>query len=377
MQTDFDVAVIGGGIAGVSAAAEIANGASVVLIEAERQPGYHSSGRSAALFAPGYGSSAMQALTALSRPFFDAAPEGFSEVPLLTPRGLMRTASEDQLAMLEALPGHMRDPERLIWMSGEEAEARAPILRPGHVKRAFLDDGASDIDVHALLQGFLRQAKAAGAQMQMGTPVTALAREGDGWRVTLGKESLRVGVVVNAAGAWADDLAALAGVAKVGLQPKRRTAITVAAPEGIDVATLPMIVDAPEDFYVKPDAGRLLASPADETPSAPCDAQPEEMDVAICVDRLMTTCAVDVRRIESKWAGLRSFAPDHLPVVGFAPDAPGFFWLAGQGGTGVQTSPGAARLAATLVLGRPAEEAVGDTGLKAEAIAPGRPALAG
>lgn len=358
-------------------AAEIAPSASVVLIEAESQPGYHSSGRSAALFAPGYGSSAMQALTALSRPFFDAPPEGFAEAPLLTPRGLMRTASEDQLAALEALPDHMRDPSRLVWMTGAEAEARAPILRPGHVKRAFLDESASDIDVHALLQGFLRLAKAAGADVRLGAPVREIAQEGGGWRVLAGGESLRADVVVNAAGAWADEVARMAGVAPVGLQPKRRTAITVAAPAGLDVAALPMIVDAAESFYVKPDAGRLLASPADETPSAPCDAQPEELDVAICVDRLCTTCALEVRRIESKWAGLRTFAADHLPVVGFAADAPGFFWLAGQGGTGVQTSPGLSKLAATLVLGRPIGEAVGDTGLSAEEIAPDRPALAG
>ena len=376
MQDHFDVAVIGGGIAGLSAAANIARGASVVVLEGESQPGYHSSGRSAAILAQGYGSGAMQVLTGLSEPFFNAPPAGFAEAPLLTPRGLMRVAREDQLQALKAVAAQMEGRAALAWLTGEEAEARAPLLRPGHIARAFYNPDAADIDVHGLMQGFLRMAKSAGAEFFGKAEVVSMAPAAQGWRIETAQGVVTAGVVVNAAGAWADKVATLAGVRPLGLQPMRRTAITVAAPGDVDVQAMPMIVDADEEFYVKPEAGKLMASPGDETPAEPQDAQPEELDVAICVDRVSQACRIEVRRIESKWAGLRSFFPDRLPACGFDPEAKGFFWLAGQGGAGVQTAPAMGRLAAALVLGTPVEEVLADSGLAPGYIAPGRPALA-
>lgn len=376
MSSEFDVAVIGGGIAGISAAAEISCGASVVVLERESQPGYHASGRSAAILAQNYGTPPMQALTALAEPFLAAPPPGFCEAPLLSPRGMMRIARPDQLDAIRALAATSGDFADLVWLSGPEAEARAPLLRPGHIARAFINEAAADIDVHALIQGYLRQARAAGAELRLGAEVREIRREGARWRIVTGAGEVLADTIVNAAGAWADQIAQRAGLRPLGLTPMRRSAITVAAPQGLDVAALPMIVDTDEAFYVKPEAGRLMASPGDESPSQPCDAQPEELDVAICVDRISQACRLDVRRIESKWAGLRTFAPDRLPVCGPDPAARGFLWLAGQGGVGVQTSPALSRIAAAMVLGSPLSSLLGDSGLKLEALAPGRPALA-
>lgn len=377
MQDTFDVAVIGGGIAGLSVAAEIAQGASVVVLEAESQPGYHSSGRSAALLVQGYGAGVLQRLVALSEPFLTAPPEGFSEAPLTAPRGFLRVARADQVEALEAHAAAIEDPAARQWMSGAEAEALAPLLRPGHIARAIFTPGARDIDVHALMQGYQRRARAAGAELRVKAQVTALAREGAGWRVETAAGPLRAGLIVNAAGAWADELAGLAGLARRGLTPMRRTAITVDAPAGLALESLPMIVDAGEAFYARPMGGKLMASPHDEHPTAPCDAQPEELDVALCVDALCTACALEVRRIESKWAGLRSFFADRLPACGFDPAEPRFFWLAGQGGDGVQTSPALSRLAGAMVLGRGADAVLAGSGLTEAMLSPARPALAG
>jgi len=349
----FEAAVIGGGVAGVAAAAELARDASVVLVEREDQPGYHASGRSAALFAPNYGSGPMQELTLQSADFFTAPPEGFGT--LLSPRGFVFIAREDQLASL---------PKSLPQVSGAELEAEVPLIRKGYAAGAAWNEGASDIDVHALMQGYLRLAKARGAVVMTGAEVRGLS---PGWQVETSKGSLRARVVVNAAGAWVDEVAKLAGVAPLGFTPMRRSACTVAAPEGLDLGKVPMIVDADEEFYLKPEAGRLMISLADETPSPPCDAQPEELDLAVGVDRAMQACDLQVRRLESRWAGLRTFAPDRAPVVGFDPAAEGFFWMGGQGGTGVQTAPAMGRLVADLVRG----DAPEDAALAAE-IAPGR-----
>lgn len=376
MASAYDVAVIGGGIAGLSVAAEISRGASVILLERESQPGYHSSGRSAALHVQGYGAEVWQRLVALATPFLQAPPAGFSEAPLLTPRGFLRIARKDQRAALEARAAAIEDSSALQWLSGEEARTLAPLLRPGYTDRAFYTPEASDIDVHALMQGFLRQARANGAVFTGGAEVSALGRAGDGWRIATPQGELRAGVIVNAAGAWADLVGARAGLRPLGLQPMRRTAITVEPPSGLPLASLPMIVDAEEAFYTRPMGGKLMASPADETPCAPGDAQPEELDVAICVDRLSTACALEVRRIDSKWAGLRSFLPDRAPACGFDPAEPRFFWLAGQGGDGVQTSPALSRLAAAMVLGEGAEALLADSAITPAMLAPGRPALA-
>lgn len=375
--SEFDVAVIGGGIAGISAAAELSRDANVLLLERESQPGYHSSGRSAATLAQNYGTPPMHALTRLSEPFLSRPPEGFSSVPLLSARGLMRIAREDQVATLMHLAEDMKDNSKLTWLTGDEIVARAPLLRPGHITQAFLNNDAADIDVHALMQGYLRMARASGATIRTSAPVTSLDWQDGQWRIGTPDDDVTATVVVNASGAWVDEVASLAGFRPLGITPMRRTALTFAAPGNVDVAALPMIVDADEHFYVKPEAGKLMASPGDETPTAPCDAQPEELDMAICIDRVTSACLLEVNRIDSAWAGLRSFAPDRLPVCGFASDNSSFFWLAGQGGAGVQTSPALARLTAALVLGQSTDALVSDSELDLSVLSPARLALTG
>lgn len=367
------IVVIGAGIAGASVAAELAAlGQDVLLLEREGAPGYHTTGRSAALYTPSYGPPVIRALTRASRAAFDAPPTPERPHPLLRHREVLFLARPDQAESLEAAAAELP----VTRLSPAEAQARLPLIRDGYLLGALLDADSADIDVDALHRQFLRALGARGGEMRLNTEVTALARDGAGWRIETAQGVIAAEMVVNASGAWADVIAGMAGVAPIGLTPKRRTALLVAAPAGQRVDDWPMVVDVDETFYLRPDAGKLLLSPADETPSAPCDAQPEEWDVALCIDRVQQAIDLPVRRIEHKWAGLRSFVADKAPVVGPAADAPGFVWLAGQGGYGIQTAPALARAAAALALGQPIPADIADQGVSAAALAPQRKGVA-
>lgn len=378
MTETCDFLVIGGGIAGASAGFELARHGRVILAEKESQPGYHTTGRSAALFAEGYGNAPIRALTRASRGFFESPPEGFTEAPLLTPRGAMIVATAEQMPILEkaydetraTLPG-------VEWLDAAGVLRRAPVLREGYAVAGFYNEGERDMDVNAIHQGYLRGIRATDGKIVTDAEITGLTREGDGWRIETRAGSFSAAIVVNAAGAWADEVAALAGVAKVGLQPKRRTAFTFDAPEGMDVHALPAVVDAEENWYFRPESGRLMGSPADEIDSPPCDAQPDEMDIAVAVDRIEQATIFQIRRLASRWAGLRSFVADRTMVAGFAPEAKGFFWLAGQGGYGIQTAPAMGRLAASLATGGGVPGDIAGFGVSAADLAPDRPALRG
>ena len=368
MTQTADIAIIGAGIAGLSLAARLAGTARVIVVEREEQPGYHASGRSAAMFAPTFGAPAWRALARASRPALEAAG-------VLSPRGLMMVARADQIAALDAAERGLSDIPGVRRLDAGAARVRAPLLREGYAAAALLDESAADIDVHALMQGHQRALRAGGGQVLTRAEVHRIDRAGGGWRIATRTGTIEAGMLVNAAGAWADRLARMAGARPVGIVPRRRSALTVAAPEGAEVAPLPMVLDVDEAFYLKPDAGRLLASPADATPTEPGDAAPEEIDLALCIDRIERAFALRVRRIESRWAGLRSFAPDGLPVIGADPELAGFFWLAGQGGAGVETSPALSALAAALITGEGAAAALAGTGLAGGDLSPGRPAL--
>jgi D-arginine dehydrogenase len=371
--TSYDFLVIGAGIAGASISYELASAGRVALIEAEERPGVHATGRSAALFAPSYGGREIRALTRASRAFFDAPPVDFCEHPLLLQRGCMYLAREDQRPRLHRMAAEIRASGGTVSMiDAEMAIAHVPLLRRGYVAEAALDLDAMDIDVAALHHGFLRGGRAAGVDLRSGDRVITADWRGDRWRLGLLGGEAEARVVINAAGAWADEVARLFGAAPVGLQPLRRTALLVDPPTGCDVGRWPAVIDADEEFYFKPDAGKLLLSPADETLVPPGDVQPEELDIAIGVDRVQAALALEVRRVNHSWAGLRSFAPDRVPVVGFDPVAPGFFWCAGQGGYGIQTAPAMARTAAALALGREAPEDVRAEGLETAHLSPAR-----
>ena len=368
-----DFLVVGGGIAGASAAYELAAGGRVILLEREDRPGYHSSGRSAAQFIETYGNASVRALTRASRPFYEAPPEGLADQPLLSPRPLLFIAREDQR---EALAAHIAEVKpqaaALEELDGPQAEVLVPVLRPGYAAAAVLEPESSDIDVHALHQGYLAAFKRRGGELALKSEVAGLIRENGTWRVEAGAETYRAAVVVNAAGAWGDALAALAGAAPVGLVPKRRTVVTFDPPDGLDPASWPLVADIEEDFYFKPEAGRILASPADETPSPPCDAQPEELDIAIVMDRLETATTLAPRSLAHRWAGLRSFVADKSLVIGMDDRVEGFFWLLGQGGYGFQTAPAAARSAAGLLLENTLPPDIAAEGVTAADLAPAR-----
>ncbi|MCB1367476.1 MAG: FAD-binding oxidoreductase [Rhodobacteraceae bacterium] len=370
--SDFDIAVIGGGMAGASVAAELAGQARVVLLEMEAQPGYHTTGRSAALFAPSYGPGPIRALTRASEAFFHAPPDGFCTNRLITPRGILMVARADQLAALDALIAEVSAKSPVSRLDQAGVMALNPLLREGYAAAGMFDANGQDIDVAALHQGYLRRLRGTGGEVRTKAEVTGLSRQGDFWRIATADSDIRARIVVNAAGAWADQIGQLAGAERIGLVPKRRTAMMVAAPDGQGIDTLPITVDIDEAFYLKPDAGRLLLSPADETPSPPCDAQPEEMDIAICVDRVETAFQLSVRRIENKWAGLRSFVADKSPVAGYSGQVDGFFWLAGQGGYGIQTAPALSRFAAAQILGAAVPQDILDQGLDPVALSPAR-----
>jgi D-arginine dehydrogenase len=371
-QNFADIIVIGAGMAGASVAAELAPHARVLLLEGESQPGYHSTGRSAALLVPDYGPPAICALTRASQQFFDAPPDGFTDHALISPRQMLALARQDQLADLEKAFAELHPGSSAEWLTGAAIKKVHPLVRDGYAKAAVLQQGAFDIDVHALHQGYLRAFKSLGGVLLRNHRVNTLHYSGGAWNVTTRDGTYAAPIIVNAAGAWAGELGITAKVEDIALVPKRRTAITVASPDGIDTDPLPIADGANEEFYLKPDAGRLLLSPADKTPTPPCDAQPDEMDIAVCIDRIEQAFEIKVRRILSKWAGLRSFVADGSPVVGYSQIQPGFFWLAGQGGYGIQTAPALSKTAAAMVLksGIPAD--ITDHGFDAADVSPQR-----
>ncbi|MES2952112.1 MAG: FAD-binding oxidoreductase [Pseudomonadota bacterium] len=369
-----DVLIVGAGMAGASAAYFLAPHCRVLVLEREAQPGYHATGRSAAMYSETYGNATVRAITTASKPFYFDPPPGFSDYPLVTPRGALIVGTESDHDHLRTIWQDMRAlVPNVQWWTHADILQRVPVLRPEAAHCGVFEPDAMDMDVHAIHQGFLRGAKAAGAQLVCGAGVQRMQREvGGGWHVDTAAGSFHAPIVVNAAGAWCDELAQLAGVVPIGLVPKRRTAFTTEAPAGSDISNWPLVIDAQESFYFKPDAGVLLVSPANEDAVSPQDVQPEELDVAIAVDRIETATSLQIRQVRRKWAGLRSFVADKSPVVGFAPDAPGFFWLAGQGGYGIQTAPAMGELAAALVRGLPVPAAMAALGVRVEDLSPRR-----
>jgi D-arginine dehydrogenase len=349
MSRRADVLIVGAGIAGASLAAEIAGEASVILLEAEDQPGYHSTGRSAAFWAESYGGPAVQPLTSASGPLLRDG--GF-----LSPRGALHIADLEGKGVLDAME---REFAGAVELRRVGVRSILPLARPGW-ESALLEPSCADIDVAALHASYLKTARAKGAQLVTGTRLHEARREDGCWVVETEAGSFQSNILANAAGAWADEVAAAAGVRPLGIRPYRRTLVQVRVDPPAP-AELPLVIDALGRFYFKPEGGgRLWLSPHDETPCEPGDCAAEEYDVALAVHRFEQGMDMRVERVERSWAGLRSFAPDRIPVYGFAPDRADFFWFAGQGGFGIQTAPAAAKLAAALLLGREPEPAVAD-----------------
>lgn len=375
MQTT-DVLIIGAGMAGASAAYFLAPHRRVLVLEREAQPGYHATGRSAALFSETYGNATVRAISSASKSFFLQPPAGFSPVPLVRPRGALIVGGAADHASLRATWQTMQaQVPNVAWWTQAQILQRVPVLKPEMACHGIFEPDAMDMDVDAIAQGFLRGAKAAGTTLVCQAEVTQVQREAGSWCVNTRAGAFCAPVLINAAGAWGDALAHLAGVTPVGLQPLRRTAFITPAPPDCDITHWPLVIDAHERFYFKPDAGMLLVSPANEDAAAPQDVQPEELDVAIAVDRIEAATALRIRQIRRKWAGLRSFVADKSPVVGFAPDAAGFFWLVGQGGYGIQTAAAMGELAAALVQGQALPAALQTLGVTPNHLSPHRNGL--
>jgi len=369
----YDFIVIGGGIAGAAAGYALAAEGKVVVLEMEDQPGYHSTGRSAAQYTELYGNGPVRALVRLSHEFLDTPPPGFTETPILTPRGALFVGTEEQRPAIEeilALAVAENCPAREL--SPEAAAAIVSVLRPDDFATAVHEPESMDIDVHALLGGYLRQLRARGGELVTGAEVREMTRQGSAWRVETSAGAFTAPVVVNAAGAWGDVVAERAGVNPIGLVPKRRTVILFDPPPEIEIADWPLVIDADENWYFKPDAGKVLASPADETPVPPSDVQPEDIDVALIADRIERMTTMTVGRISHRRAGLRTFTGDKTPVAGFAPDAEGFLWLLGQGGYGIETAPAMARAATALITSKDLPADFAKVGVKAEDLSPAR-----
>ncbi|PTW59012.1 D-arginine dehydrogenase [Breoghania corrubedonensis] len=351
MNETADILIIGGGIAGAGAAARLSPDARIIVLEMEDALGRHATGRSAAIYIRNYGNATLRALNVASEPVLKE-PDGIAEETLLSPRGEMLIASEEEL---DAFNAYLKGADGMERLDADGAVALFPLLKRERIAAAAIERDAQDIDVDRLLQGFARLARRNGARFITDAPAERLARRGGVWRVETPQGTFEAPIVVNAAGAWADVIADRAGARRIGLVPMRRSAAILPAPAGIDVSGWPLVASASEGWYAKPDAGKLMVSPADEDPVEPHDAWPDDMVLAEGLHRFEQAVTMPVTRVERSWAGLRSFVSDRTPAVGFAPDADGFFWLAGQGGYGVQTAPALSRLAADLCLKRPSK----------------------
>jgi len=363
-----DILVIGGGIAGVSVGYFLAEaGCRVILVEGEERLAYHTTGRSAAILYRSYGTKAIQSLTAASLPFLEDPPRALIDVPLLSPRGIVLVARSGQMDRLNA---QAADGVDLEMIDPTDVAELVPVIRAERFRAGLLDRHAVDMDVAALHQAFVRGMRDGGATIRTGAPVEALSRTKGRWLVKAGGHLISAPVVVNAAGAWCDVVAAVAGVEPVGLAPMRRTAFMV--PGRREWSGWPAVVDIDQDWYFKPDGEQILCSPAEEEPSMPCDARPEELDIALAIDRINRATTLGIRTVRSAWTGLRSFVSDRSMVIGFDCVAEGFFWLAGQGGTGIQTAPAAGRLASSLITAGEMPPDQIRAGVRAEDFAPGR-----
>ncbi len=350
MSNACDFLVIGAGVSGAAVAAELAEAGNTVLLEMEERPGYHSTGRSAALYTPNYGPQVVRKIIAASAEFYRNPPEGFAGHPLLTPRQAMSFVPKGAEAKIDTFIAAATPATPLQEISVDQACKLAPLLRREAVARAVLDPHVMDMDAGAIHQGFLKLFKHRGGRTFTDHRVTSLERANGTWRVgTKSGDTFEAPVLVNAGGAWADEIGQMAGLRPIGLTPMRRTAIIIASDPVLAPPTMPAVDHGATEAYVKLDAGRLMASLGDATPSPPCDAQPEDLDMAMIVDWLERNTHLTVRRIEHSWAGLRSFVDDHCPVVGFDKDAQGFFWLAGQGGYGIMLAAALGRLSRHLI----------------------------
>jgi len=370
---EFDVAIVGAGVVGAALAWRLAPHRRVVVLERESLPGYHSTGRSAAHYTDVIGGAVVQALSEETRRFLDAPPAGFTEVPLLTsmPALLLVGRDTEHAHFDEAALGHIMG--RLLYRIDPEACLdHCPVIRPARLSHGLYEPTAAAMDVHAIHGGYIAGARRAGATFVVDAEVQGLARRDGVWRIETRGGRFAAPIVANCSGAWGDRLAGLAGIAPLGLQPCRRTAFTFRGPEDMDSSTWPLIGDDGESFYMKPEAGLLMGSLADETPSEPCDAQPEEIDLAQAAENIMAWTTLSIRRFEKRWAGLRSFLPDRLPAAGWDARAEGFFWDIGQGGAGIQTSAALSAYAASVILDTAVPQALAAAGIDERTLSPAR-----
>ncbi len=372
LETDF--LIVGAGVAGASIAYRLAPFARVTIIEMEEQAGYHTTGRSAAFYAETYGGPMVQPITSASKKFFQNPPAGFTDVPLMSTLGAIHVFQEDErTAALERFDELAEALPNVCMMSADEVIAKLPYLKSEDVGGGILDPDCSSLDVAALHQGFLKGAKKHGANLLTNTDLVAASFESDLWHIETNQGEIVAHTVVNAAGAWADDVASRAGITPLNLEPLRRTVVTIGNPAGVPFdKTSPIFMRVGEEYYFKPEGDGYLLTPGDEVLMPACDVQPEQEDVALAVYQFEQATNTVVERVDAKWAGLRTFAMDRGPVIGFAPCSDRFFWSVGQGGFGIQTAPAWSELAAALLLGKGVPEYLVQQGVEAETYAPAR-----
>lgn len=377
MVQTVDFVVIGGGIAGLSAAYELSQHGSVVVLEAEHAPGYHSTGRSAAVMSENYGPRVWSRLVTASRSFLESPPEDFAEIPLVSPRGALFLALEhEQLALRAQADELARRGASFEMVAPTDALRFCPVIQAEKFALALHEPDCLDIDTDALMGGYGRALRRNGGQVLTNSRVVRMSRQTQGWRVWTDRAEFSAAVVVNAAGGWVQQVAQMAGIGYRNVVSFRRTAVTFDPPPGSNIASWPMTFDVAETFYFKPEAGRVMVSPVDMAASEPCDAQADDLETAIAIDRIHRFTTMEVKRISHKWGGLRTFAPDHEPVIGPDPEAETFIWLAGQGGNGVMAGPAAARLAAIFATGNAIPPDIAALGVVAEDVSPGRDCIA-
>lgn len=356
----FDIIILGAGIAGASVGAHLSKARRVAILDMEDRAGYHTTSRSAAMYEPNYGPSAILALTRASDAFFRNPPAGFTDARLVTPRSSLFFMPDSQEREAETLLSKSTGLEEI---SAAQAREIFPILRDGYARRTFLDAHTADMDVDLLHRGYLKVFKANGGALVLSAGATELEYKDGLWHIPTAQNAFTAPIIINAAGAWGDEVAIKAGAAPIGLIPKRRSIGVIPAPNQNRIMDWPMVTDVGETWYSKPQSGKLIVSSADATPVDPHDAYADDMAIAEGIERMMVATTIEVDRLEHSWGGLRTFAPDGNPVIGFDPHVEGFFWLVGQGGYGIQSAPGLSETAAAIVLGQKVPAAVIDAGL--------------